>query len=120
MADGGLPARTEFRILERRPDGTSLVEVVPLTGRTNQIRLHLAHLGYPILGDPAYRAGGQLGSAMTLAPEEPPMCLHAWRISLRHPVSREVMTFEAPPPAWCGAFFSSRDAGDRLACACDG
>ncbi len=103
--DGGLSARTEFRILERHPDGTSLVEVVPLTGRTNQIRLHLAHLGHPIAGDPAYRSGGQLGTAMTLAPDDPPMCLHAWRISLRHPVTRETMTFEAPPPAWCGTFF---------------
>jgi len=43
--------------LQRLADGTALLEARPLTGRTNQIRIHLAHLGFPVQGDPAYLAG---------------------------------------------------------------
>jgi len=45
----GLEARTEFRMLQRDADGTALLEARPITGRTNQIRIHLWHLGFPII-----------------------------------------------------------------------
>jgi RluA family pseudouridine synthase len=95
----GLPARTEFRVLERLPDGTSRIEAVPRTGRTNQIRVHLWHLGWPILGDPLYLPGGILGTSQTLNVNDPPMHLHAKRLTFTHPLTLERATFEAPEPA---------------------
>ncbi len=96
----GLPARTEFRVIRRDPDGTALLEVRPLTGRTNQIRLHLWHLGFPICGDPVYLPGNALGHRQTLVPGDPPLCLHAWKLTFRHPLTKGAMSFEAPAPVW--------------------
>jgi RluA family pseudouridine synthase len=98
----GLPAHTDFRVRQRDPDGTTLLEVTPRTGRTNQIRVHLWHLGYPIVGDPMYRPNGELGDMQTLPPDEAPLCLHAWRIAFAHPQDGQAVTFEAPPPPWAG------------------
>jgi UPF0176 protein len=99
-AADGLPARTLVRVLERRPAGQTLLEVSPLTGRTNQIRIHLWSRGLPIAGDPAYLADHRLGTQQTLAPDAPPMCLHAQRLAFRHPASGEALEFTAPDPAW--------------------
>jgi 23S rRNA-/tRNA-specific pseudouridylate synthase len=101
--DAGLPARTEFRVQRRIADGTSLLEARPLTGRTNQIRIHLAHLGFPVCGDPAYLAGNLVGENQTLDVHAPPLCLHAWRVSFRHPLEHRRVTFTAAPPAWVSA-----------------
>jgi UPF0176 protein len=100
--ENGLPARTEFEVLERHPDGSSLLLAKPMTGRTNQIRIHCAHLGHPVCGDQTYRGAGVVAGAQTLAPGDPPLCLHAWRIAFRHPISGHPMEFVAPPPAWAG------------------
>jgi RluA family pseudouridine synthase len=96
----GQPSRTDFRVIERRADGSALLEAVLGTGRTNQIRVHLRHLGYPVTGDPAYLADGLLGDTQTLATDAPPMRLHAWRISFRHPRTGEAMCFETERPDW--------------------
>jgi UPF0176 protein len=101
----GLPARTDFRVLERSAasDGappTALLEITPHNGRTNQIRLHLRHLGFPICGDPAYLADGEIGEIQTLPIGAPPLCLHARALRFPHPVSGEPLAFEAPPPPW--------------------
>ena len=96
----GLPSRTDFQVLERFADGTSLLEVVPLTGRTNQIRVHLWHLGWPIAGDPTYLADRQLGDTQTHALDASPLCLLARRLTFLHPLTRERMTFEAELPEW--------------------
>lgn len=98
--EAGLEARTEFRVLKRDADGTALLEARPITGRTNQIRIHLWHLGFPIVGDAAYLADGQVGETQTLAATDPPLCLHAWRIAFTHPLSKQRMTHEAEPPTW--------------------
>jgi UPF0176 protein len=95
----GLPASTEFTVLQRSADGTSLLEARPLTGRTNQIRIHSAFLGFPVVGDAAY-AGGPDAPRQTLDVADPPLCLHAWQIAIAHPVSGEPLRFTAEPPGW--------------------
>jgi RluA family pseudouridine synthase len=96
----GLEAITKFRVLRRDADGTALLEARPLTGRTNQIRIHLWHLGFPISGDAAYLADGEVGETQTLAVGDPPLCLHALRITFTHPLTKERVTFEAEAPEW--------------------
>jgi RluA family pseudouridine synthase len=93
-------ACTDFRVLARWDDGTSLVEAWPRTGRTNQIRAHLWQLGHPIAGDPFYLPEQAVGTAVTAALGDPPLCLHAAMIAFRHPVSGETVRFTAAPPAW--------------------
>lgn len=96
----GLESRTEFRVLQRNQDGTTLLEAHPLTGRTNQIRIHCAHLGLPVCGDRAYLGGDQVGLTQTLHVDDPPLCLHAWKISFTHPLTKHPVTFTAPAPSW--------------------
>jgi len=98
--ENGLKARTEFRVRQRFADGTNLIEARPLTGRTNQIRVHLWHLGFPVCGDPAYLPNKALGRTQTLAVGNPPLCLHSARLKFLHPLSLERIEFNAPPPAW--------------------
>jgi 23S rRNA-/tRNA-specific pseudouridylate synthase len=95
----GDEATTLFTVRERSPDGTSLLEARPLTGRTNQIRIHCAHLGFAVVGDEAY---GEDNAVPRLTKEigEPPLCLHAWQISFPHPASGEAVTLTAPKPDW--------------------
>ena len=97
---GGDSARTEFWVSQRLGDGTTLLEARPLTGRTNQIRVHLWHLGFPVVGDPVYLPGKKLGEMQTLATGDSPLCLHAWRIKFTHPLSQQPMEFVAPAPMW--------------------
>ncbi len=82
----GRPARTRFRV-RWRAGGRTGVLAIPLTGRTHQIRAHLASLGAPIVGDPTY--GG---------PEADRLYLHAWRIRLPWPGPNDELWAEAPPP----------------------
>lgn len=82
------------------PSGTALVEARPITGHTNQIRIHLWHLGFPIIGDAAYLADGEIGETQTLAVGDSPLCLHAWKITFQHPLTKEHVTFEAERPQW--------------------
>nr|WP_255518972.1 RluA family pseudouridine synthase [Luteolibacter marinus] len=98
--DAGQAALTEVTVVRRDDDGTALLEVRPLTGRTNQIRIHLWHAGHPIVGDPVYLPDGGRGDTQTLSPEDPPMCLHAWKLRFTHPRSGERVEFDAGPPTW--------------------
>ncbi|MEO8308516.1 MAG: RluA family pseudouridine synthase [Pseudomonadota bacterium] len=95
----GAAAITQFTVLQRSPDGTSLLEARPLTGRTNQIRIHCAFLGFPVVGDTAY-GSADAEPRQTLEVGEPALCLHAWQISFSHPISGEPMSFTAAPPDW--------------------
>ena len=102
-ADGdALDARTGFSVVRRDADGTALMEARPLTGRTNQIRLHARHLGHPVVGDPTYGAGPPAGT-QALSPDDPPLCLHAWKLAFFHPFQRRRMEFVSPPPSWAAA-----------------
>ncbi len=92
----GQPASTSVRVLERR-DQTTLVEAIPYTGRTHQIRLHLATAGHPVVGDPLYVSGGN--SRETLEEKtSSPMLLHAWKLAFDHPITGQRVAFEASIP----------------------
>ncbi len=98
--ENGQAARTEFRVVRRFADGTNLLEVRPLTGRTNQIRVHLWHQGFPVCGDTVYLPGQQLGHTPPPAVGDPPLCLHAAKAKFLHPLSLQPVEFAAPLPAW--------------------
>jgi len=98
--ENGLAARTDFTVLERSADGTSLLEAKLGTGRTNQIRIHLWDLGHPVVGDPAYLLDRKIGSTQTLSLEDPPMQLHAWKLSFVHPLTSDRILFESARPPW--------------------
>lgn len=91
--DKGQPAATPYRTL-RASAHAALVEARPETGRTHQIRVHLAHLGAPILGDARYGGPRRVGE---FAVER--VMLHAARLSCLHPTTGDRLTFEAPIPA---------------------
>ncbi len=96
----GLSSLTHFKVLERHPDGTALLEAKLSTGRTNQIRVHLWQLGHPVVGDLAYLLDQKIGNTQTLTLEDPPLQLHAWKLSFKHPLRQETVSFEATKPSW--------------------
>src|SRR5207302_3043882 len=89
----GKEAETAFEVRERF-EGSTLLEAAPRTGRTHQIRVHLASIGHPVLGDSAYGGGGD--DAKRLGLTRP--FLHAWRLSFAHPVTGEPVDVEDPLP----------------------
>ena len=90
----GRTAQTEWRLRGAIAKRFSLIECRLLTGRTHQIRVHLKHLGHPILGDTLYAAGPAAAAA-------PRQMLHAWRLGFQHPrgEGRAPLEFRAPLPA---------------------
>ena len=103
---GGKPARTHWRVEERYGIATRL-EVRLDTGRTHQIRVHLAHLGHPVVGDPVY--GGRSKKVLSLRRSEaslrdevlkslPRQALHASELELPHPVTGSALRFALPCP----------------------
>ena len=94
---GGRPSQTRVKVLAKGC-GLALVECELLTGRTHQIRLHLSHLGAPILGDTLYGgAPSWLDEERRAFPVPHPM-LHAWKLSLNHPGDGRRLDFFAPIP----------------------
>lgn len=85
----GRPAVTDWRVV-RREDGTTRVRLFPHTGRSHQLRVHMAEIGHPILGDPFY-AEGQ-------ARNHPRLMLHSESLRVRHPDGGVGMTFSARSP----------------------
>jgi len=98
--DEGQTAETHFRVLRRDEDGTALLEAKPKTGRTNQIRLHANHLGFPIVGDGVYQADSSGNPVTTKGLADEPLCLHSRSLSIVHPTTGKPMVFETPAPAW--------------------
>lgn len=96
----GLASRTDFTVIQRFADGTTLLEARLHTGRTNQIRVHLWHLGFPVCGDATYLAGGQVAATQTLDVDTVPLQLHAWKISCLHPHTKKRVEFTDERPAW--------------------
>lgn len=89
MYEGGKDAVTDVKVLERFAS-TSLVELTLHTGRTHQLRVHMSHIGHPIVGDHLYG-----GSMPWLIDRQ---ALHAYYISFTHPITGELLTVEAPYP----------------------
>ncbi len=102
---GGKPALTRYRTCRAWHAAVSLLECRLATGRTHQIRVHLASRGHPIVGDPVYLR--RLPAAARLVPEPPRsalldfprQALHAARLGFAHPCSGARLQFETPPPA---------------------
>jgi 23S rRNA pseudouridine1911/1915/1917 synthase len=86
----GRAAKTEYRVISSSDEG-SLIECRLHSGRTHQIRVHLHHLGHPVLGDKIY--------APRFAKNFPRQMLHAWKLGFRHPRTGEWKNFEAPLPS---------------------
>jgi len=122
VGPGGQRAVTHFRVLARAhpsplfPRGASLVELALETGRTHQIRVHLAHLGHPLVGDRLYGGGPE---SVPGAPPLPRHALHAYRLEFPHPISGERLCFSSAPPADMQPLVEAFDGGaealrDRL------
>jgi 23S rRNA pseudouridine1911/1915/1917 synthase len=104
----GRAAVTRWSVLERLRNAT-LVRLVPETGRTHQLRVHLAALGHPVVGDPVYgRARGTRGTSGDF----PRQALHAERIRFRHPTTGSELVITSPLPADLRALLAAlRQAG---------
>src|SRR6185369_8620630 len=107
-ARDGLPSLTRYRVV-RRFAAHALVEASPETGRQHQIRVHLAAIGHPIVGDKLYRAserqfmafcdGGLTPDLLAAFDGLPRQALHAHRLTFPHPRTGEPVTVESPLPA---------------------
>mgnify|MGYP001589758660 CR=1 FL=1 len=88
----GLSAITKYRVIQRSKDFT-LVEVMPLTGRTNQIRIHFKEIGHPVVGETkyAFRRDFKLRAKR--------LCLHAKRLEFTHPITKKYIRIEADLPS---------------------
>ncbi|MFZ1375118.1 MAG: RluA family pseudouridine synthase [Geothrix sp.] len=97
VAAGGRSAQTRIRVLARTTSA-ALVECELLTGRTHQIRVHLAHLRAPLMGDPLYGGPGKWKDVDGLPLLLPHPALHAWKLSVDHPLTGVRIDAEAPIP----------------------
>lgn len=103
VSESGRPAATRYRVEERYRAHT-LVRLSLESGRTHQIRVHMAHIEHPLVGDPVYggrlklppRAGGALSGQLSAFKRQ---ALHAVRLALRHPITDRAMQWESPLPA---------------------
>ena len=108
---GGRTAITRYETVERFPADTNQPAIAALvgcqleTGRTHQIRVHMAHIGHPLVGDPVYGAGFATKAETLPTPlgnrvrKFHRQALHAATLCFEHPISGEILTFESPPPA---------------------
>jgi 23S rRNA pseudouridine1911/1915/1917 synthase len=94
MSDG-LESETHCKRLLQNKEHT-LLQVEPKSGRTNQIRIHLAEHGHPIVGDRCYSCHKNIDMPLTLSKNE--LCLHAWKLSFQHPTTKQQLCITAPLP----------------------
>jgi 23S rRNA pseudouridine1911/1915/1917 synthase len=119
LRGGGKVARTRYRLVEKFGDPerpfASLVECRLETGRTHQIRVHLTHIGHPLIGDPAYGKSRRAPRAKTTAQEVafaeasnfPRQALHAYILGFQHPTLHKPMRFNSPWPADMASLISA-------------
>ncbi|HEX2051062.1 MAG TPA: RluA family pseudouridine synthase [Actinomycetota bacterium] len=94
VVDGGRPSVTHYRVLGETPEA-ALLEVSLETGRTHQIRVHMSHVGHPVVGDRTYGGGGEPAGRLGLTRP----FLHAWRLRFPHPDDGRVVDVADPLPA---------------------
>ncbi|WP_221091098.1 RluA family pseudouridine synthase [Deinococcus aquaedulcis] len=94
---GGKASLSHAQVRQRRA-GQTLFDVQIHTGRPHQIRIHLASIGHPLVGDPLYGPGGTPLPDLPGLPGDLGYALHAWTLSLTHPLTGQPLTLEAPPP----------------------
>ena len=99
VAETGKPSVTEYRVLERK-DGFTKLALRPVTGRTHQLRVHCAHMGWPILGDPQYGTAGSMAASEHLGLEYQQLC--AKKLEFTHPLTGESMILESRMDAGLG------------------
>jgi 23S rRNA pseudouridine1911/1915/1917 synthase len=97
IVESGRYAETRYRVLERK-GFASLVEMEPVTGRTNQLRIHFAYCGHPIIGDQLY-SNGNLIESDQISRTASRLCLHASMLAFHHPANGQWMEFESRLPA---------------------
>jgi 23S rRNA pseudouridine1911/1915/1917 synthase len=111
VMEDGKPAETRYTVLDRTKDAT-LLELEPITGRTNQLRIHCAHMGHPIVGDETHSdcelriadfgLGAEKTSNLECVISNPQssirLCLHAWKLAFHHPANGDWMSFRSPAP----------------------
>jgi len=116
-AGRGKPAATNYRTLKRFGDGAALVECRLETGRTHQIRVHMAHIGHPLIGDPVYgrrtpaRAGALPPGTEAAVRAFSRQALHARLIGFDHPRTGERLKFESVPPHDIDALVRALESG---------
>ena len=91
VVKGGREAHTEFTVLKRFKEGYTYIEIELKTGRTHQIRVHMSHIGFPVVGDDVYSSGKNPFGVTS-------QMLHAKKLGFVHPTKNEYMEFEAPIP----------------------
>jgi 23S rRNA pseudouridine1911/1915/1917 synthase len=98
---GAKRATLDVRVLQKLPAGGTLVELSPQTGRMHQLRVQSAWRGHPVFGDTTYGTPRAFGPPAA-EPRDRVIALHARRLTIDHPSTRERLTFEAPLPAYWG------------------
>jgi len=100
VEQGGKPALTQWRVLQRRWDGQgrpiARLLLVPRTGRSHQLRVHLEQIGHPILGDPIYGSASGFSEGASEGADR--LRLHAWGLRFRHPATGKTLRLRCPAP----------------------
>ena len=105
VVKNGKEALTNFKVLKRFEEGYTLVEIELKTGRTHQIRVHMSHIGYPVVGDDVYGSSKNPFGVTS-------QMLHAYKIGFVHPTKNEYMEFVAPLPNEFNEVISKLHTGD--------
>ena len=116
---GGKAATTRYQVKRAWGTAVALVECRLLTGRTHQIRVHMAHIGHPLVGDPVYLRRTPASAKLLPAATRdallafPRQALHAATLGFRHPVTKQPLSFESPVPADLASLLTLLDGNSQ-------
>jgi 23S rRNA pseudouridine1911/1915/1917 synthase len=116
---GGKAATTRYQVKRAWGTAVALVECRLLTGRTHQIRVHMAHIGHPLVGDPVYLRRTPASAKLLPAATRdallafPRQALHAATLGFRHPVTKQSLSFESPVPADLASLLTLLDGNSQ-------